>query len=247
MFKFAGNETYETFWTSSLGICTMLIMLLTIIANALFSATIPRNRRIYPSLVLMACVFGFTTVMTKIDTSEWVSGFFAVTLVSVAIINAAAAVFQGAFFGIAGNFPGVYFNAMLQGQAIAGVFPATLAIIAKLIFPDSQTDSALMFFLIASATVIGCIVAYRYLISMPKANAYIPAEQCGSENKKSFGDLVGEMVQVFKITYYQAASVTMVFWVTIAFFSSCFPAVDFKMSVSKRDRRVQSEWLLQKL
>ena len=62
--------------------------------------------------------------MTKVDTDTWQIGFMGVTLFTVVIINIAVAIFQGGLSGLAGKFPPSYMGAVVQGQALGGIFAA---------------------------------------------------------------------------------------------------------------------------
>merc|ERR1712110_1055273 len=86
-------------------------------------------------------------------------------------------IFQGAVMGLASNYPLNYFNRMLQGQIVAGVFSAVLALIPMFIFKTEITNAdgeqvsivdqyatALMFFAVATVGIALCIFLYWYLM-----------------------------------------------------------------------------------
>merc|ERR1740137_158012 len=67
--------------------------------NALYSDKIPQRIRMVVSLTLMIIFFSITTALTKTPTDTWQTGFFALTIIIIFIMNSAGAIFQGGLFG----------------------------------------------------------------------------------------------------------------------------------------------------
>jgi len=129
MLKFTDNETayeaqtqenpypstdYQNFWTSSLTVASSSVLVIFMVVNLVITSKLSRNSRVYPSLAIMFIVFAFTTIMSVVDTSDWTSIFFVLALVSAMICQMGGGIFQGATMGLAGNYPGNYFNWLLQ-------------------------------------------------------------------------------------------------------------------------------------
>jgi equilibrative nucleoside transporter 1/2/3 len=108
--------------------------------------------------------------------------FFALTLVSVFLMNAASSVFQSSTFGFAGILPQNYTSAVMSGQAVAGVFAALASILSLLISSSvhegqstSQTtkDSAYSYFGIACFVLVLCLISVFLLRKMPFVQHYL--------------------------------------------------------------------------
>ena len=127
---------YQTFWTSFLGVTVMLVIVLMLFINMVIADRISRDVRVYVSLFTMFFMFLLTTIMSQVDTSEWTSAFFWMTILSVILNQSGGGIFQGATFGICGLLKEPYFNAMIQGQALAGILTSVLAIVPTLIFKE---------------------------------------------------------------------------------------------------------------
>lgn len=79
------------------------------------------NVRIISSLLVIFLVFVVTTVLVKVDTSDQTVEFFAVTLVSVAVVSGASNLFSGSVFGISGHFPMRISQALIAGTVLLNV------------------------------------------------------------------------------------------------------------------------------
>lgn len=119
----------------------MGIIVAMLFVNMLIADKVSRNNRIYYSLYLMLSQFLLTTIMTQVDTSSWTGGFFWMTLLSVILNQSGGGIFQGASFGVCGVLQEPYFNAMIQGQALAGIFTSVLAIVPTLIFKEDVVNA----------------------------------------------------------------------------------------------------------
>lgn len=247
MLKFTDNETayeaqtqenpypstdYQNFWTSSLTVASSSVLVIFMVVNLIITSKISRDSRVYPSLAIMFLVFAFTTIMSVVDTSDWTSIFFVLALLSAMICQMGGGIFQGATMGLAGNYPGNYFNWLLQGQIVAGVFSAVLALIPMFIFKKEvlnadgdmvfivdQYKTALMFFAVATVAIAVCIFLYWVLMKH-----WVTKEVLKNERKaKDLGlaEIFSNILRVGKSIGYQTATLTVNFWITIAF----FPAV----------------------
>lgn len=71
--------------------------------------------RILSSLFVILLVFVITTVLVKLDTSNYRAGFFVVTMSSVAVVSGASNLFSGSVFGISGQYPMRISQALISG------------------------------------------------------------------------------------------------------------------------------------
>ncbi|KAF2361926.1 Equilibrative nucleoside transporter [Trinorchestia longiramus] len=133
-----------------------------LIINALFSHRLSVRRRLMTSLVLMLLFFTITTILVKVDSDDWQTAFFIITILLIVLLNSCGAVFQGGLFGLAGMFPARYMTAAVSGQALGGVF-ASLARIVSLAAGADDITSAFIYFLIA-VVVLGITVGALYYL-----------------------------------------------------------------------------------
>ena len=94
------QKQFENFITIFSQITNVSFTLINVYLQNRFSAF----SRIMSTLLGMCLLFILTTVMVKVDTSEWTDGFFGLTIVTVVVFNAFAGVFQGGIFGLAASF-----------------------------------------------------------------------------------------------------------------------------------------------
>jgi len=250
---------YQTFWTSFLGVCVMLVIVLMLFVNMVIADRVARDVRVYVSLWTMFFMFLLTTIMSKVDTSSWTAAFFWLTLLTVVINQSGGGIFQGATFGICGLLREPYFNAMIQGQALAGILTSVLAIVPTLIFKEdienlegktvqvvNQYDAALMYFCIATGVVLLTIVAYWTLLRTDLGKERLVVQQetllPGDESAKkpvTFAQVFSDVARISKICKYQALALILDFWITLA----VFPAIQQQGVSQCTDSSIEtSEW-----
>ena len=61
----------------------------------------------------------------------------------------------------------------MSGQGFGGVIVALLNILTLGIFPNSQENAALMFFLVALAVIAVCIASFHQLVKSPIVVYYV--------------------------------------------------------------------------
>ncbi|GLD75562.1 netrin receptor UNC5B, partial [Lates japonicus] len=120
------------------------------------------NFRILSSLFVILLVFVVTTVLVKVDMSEYRVDFFVGTLASVAVVSGASNLFSGSVFGISGHFPMRISQALISGQAMGGTLSAVASLVDLAVAKD-VTDSALAYFLTADVFILLCITSYLLL------------------------------------------------------------------------------------
>ncbi|KAM8924601.1 equilibrative nucleoside transporter 3 [Pelodytes ibericus] len=143
--------------------------------------------RILCSLVVMLAVFILITVLVKVDTATWTQEFFAITLVSVAILSGASNILTASVFGVTGSFPMKHSQSLISGQAMGGTISA-LAAIVDLAVASNVTDSALAYFLTADVFLLICIVVYLILPKMEYSSYYMNVSQRTSSNAEENAD-----------------------------------------------------------
>lgn len=57
------------------------------------------------------------TVLVKVDTSSWTYGFFAVTIVCMAVLSGTSTIFNSSIFGMTGSFPMRNSQALISGES----------------------------------------------------------------------------------------------------------------------------------
>lgn len=216
----------QTSFTSSVSVAAMVPNTICLMLNTILSKRIPLRLRLVVTLVTVIVLFVVTVVLVKIDTDSWQMGFYGFTLFTVVLLNCNTAVFQGALFGAGGLFPQQITQAIMNGQALGGIF-ASVVNILSLLGGSSPTDSAFGFFITATITTVFALVAYLNLYRFEFYSYYLVQQ---TQNGKDQGTELSPTTnrsknvplwQVFKKIKVYAISVCLVFMVTL----SIFPAV----------------------
>ncbi|XP_007895983.1 equilibrative nucleoside transporter 3 isoform X2 [Callorhinchus milii] len=157
---------------SYLSIASTAPSVLCLMLNFILVNRISSNVRVLSSLFIMLLIFCVTTVLVKVDTSQWTYQFFGVTMMCVVIISGASNVFLGSAFGVAGRFPMKNAQALISGQAMGGMISA-LASVIDLAAAENVSDSALAYFLTADFFLVICIIMYLLLSKIPYSRYYL--------------------------------------------------------------------------
>ena len=123
------------------------------------------------SLVIQTLVMLFTIGLAVVDTHDFRETFFWLTMISNAIMNVGAGIYQSSAFGSAGNMPLKYINALSLGINLSGVIVSVFDIISKAIAPDPMW-MAVIYFSSAVLILIVCIVLEISFRSNVKLFAY---------------------------------------------------------------------------
>jgi len=163
-------------WASYLSIASMIPNVLFLFLNALAGHKFKAQPRLLSALLIIIALFVFNDVMTKVNTDTWQYEFLGVTLFTVVIINIMVAIFQGGLSGLAGKFPPSYMGAVVQGQALGGIFAAATNVVMLACGPDAVMATFLDF-LIAVVFLVAALIAfviltktefYQYYANEPK-------------------------------------------------------------------------------
>lgn len=211
---------YSKQFFSYLGICSQLPNLLLNLINIFVDTKGGLNRRIGVSLVIVGISTLITTVFVKIDTSEWVTGFFIFTMITVIILNAANGIYQNSIYGLAAAFPSQFTNAIVLGNNLCGTFVSVISILTITVFGDSVTNAALAYFLIALLTLTACFITFFMLPKFAFYNYYVAKharEQEMAESQRSEGK-ISLYLQTLKQCWVQCLNVFLVFFVSLTIF-----------------------------
>jgi equilibrative nucleoside transporter 1/2/3 len=208
-------------------------------ANVWLQSKFHYRLRMVVSLVVMLLLFLLTTALVGVSTTAWTDGFFAVTLLSVFLMNSASSVFQSSTFGFAGVLPHSYTSAVMSGQAVAGVFAALASILSQVISssahggqsPGAITDSAFGYFGVACLVILLCLGSVFFLSRLPFVEHYLEKTsvqvQKQKQQKAEEASLHTKVIVhpsylgILRKVLWYAVSVYLVFTVTI----SLFPAI----------------------
>lgn len=225
-----GNEEERSdlsdYFESYLAIASTVPSVLCLILNYLLVNRLSANVRILSSLFIILLVFVVTTVLVKVDVSNYQVQFFVGTLVSVAVVSGASNLLCGSVFGISGHFPMRISQALISGQAMGGTLSAVASIVDLAVAKD-VTDSALAYFLTADIFVLLCIVIYLLLPKLAYSRHYMLAATCtgqgvmSEEGAAASRAAVPPLQPILKKTWVLGLSVFYVFCISIM----VFPAV----------------------
>ncbi|PWA25947.1 hypothetical protein CCH79_00001499 [Gambusia affinis] len=190
--------------------------------------------RIMSSLIVMLLVFVVTTVLVKVDVSEYRMEFFAGTLASVAVVSGASNIFCGSMFGISGYFPMRISQALISGQAMGGTLTALASIVTLAVSEDVTTD-ALSYFLTADIFILLCIISFLLLPKYAYSRHYMLAATAVSpgtlsEERSPAGE-VPPLQLIIKKAGVLGLCVFYVFFISI----SVFPSVSSGIQSMNKD------------
>ncbi|KAI4188799.1 MAG: hypothetical protein LQ348_003878 [Seirophora lacunosa] len=201
----------------------------TLLTHLQRSASYPK--RIITSLCLN--IFGFTclALSTTFFRDVSVQGYFAFLMLAVFTASLATGLCQNGVFAYVSGF-GVpeYTQAIMTGQAVAGVLPCVAQIVSVLSVPkqdDSRpgnaqgsSKSAFIYFLTATAVSVATLFAFLYLVRSHAAQSKPIETADGVENAQEDEHVERKVVgmwTLFKKLRYLALAVFLCFAVTMFF------------------------------
>lgn len=238
------SSNLSVYFESYLSIASSVPSVLCLILNYVLVNRVSSNVRILSSLFVILFVFVGTTVLVKVDTTDYTTAFFFGTLASVAVISGASNLFTGSVFGISGHFPMRISQALISGQAMGGTLSA-IASIVDLSVAEDVTDSALVYFLTADVFILLCIITYLLLPKLAYSRYYMEAAACTSSGGMSEGEAatgtgsrgaVPPLQAILRKTWVLGLSVFFVFTISIMM----FPAVS--SGIQSVDKDSGSPW-----
>lgn len=239
---------YQLIFESSIAVASMVPNLIFNFVTALCTQRLPIKLRMTVSTLIILIMFVLTLSFAKDSkTIHWQTEFYAFTIVSVVILNACSSIFTTSLFGLAGVLPHRFMQASMSGQAVGGIF-AAVANIITIAVGSEITDSAFIFFLIATIWTLITLLSYvslyynkfsKYYLNNPGKTIEVSvSSQHSVNNSKSYNE-VNEVEEpllkdssvelnkfsylndVFKKIWVEGVSVCLIFFVTLA----CFPAL----------------------
>ncbi|XP_025859811.2 equilibrative nucleoside transporter 3 [Vulpes vulpes] len=172
----AGEEPTSSdilnYFESYLTVASTVSSVLCLMANFLLVNRVPIHVRVLASLTIMLAIFLVMTVLVKVDTSSWAYGFFAVTIVCMAILSGTSTIFSSSVFGMTGSFPMRNAQALISGGAMGGTISA-VALLVDLAASSDVTNSTLAFFLTADVFLGLCVGLYLLLPRLEYARFYL--------------------------------------------------------------------------
>ncbi|VDP46003.1 unnamed protein product [Soboliphyme baturini] len=126
--KLAGSG-YDKEFLWYVAVCSQTPNLLFNIINIFSKKGSGLRKKVLACLMTMALIYVGTTVLAMVDSSQWPGVFFALTMISVLVLNSATGMYQNCIYGLAADFPSSYSNAVLVGNNFSGLLTSTLYII----------------------------------------------------------------------------------------------------------------------
>ncbi|XP_071504433.1 equilibrative nucleoside transporter 1-like [Diadema antillarum] len=177
----------------------------------------------FGGLLVMLALFILTTILAIVDSSAWPDAFFAVTMVSIVLFNAASAVYQSGMYALAAKLPEGYTQSYIVGQGIGGTFVAVLSILS-ISFAGSLRGAAIGYFSCAVLVLFICCVTYVALFKMPIVRYYLGLIHMYYDDKEAEASLDAPSNErlplwtIFKEIKMQLFNIWMTFFVTLAVF-----------------------------
>ena len=228
-YKLTEDVTLQDRFENAFALASMIPGVLSLGFNIFLTGRISRNFRLAISLLIMLVAFITTTALVKFDTQDKPSMFFAITVSTCTVLNLATGIFQGTIFGVAGIVGQRYMQAIMSGQATAGIFAAVADLATKVANPNynkEPTTSALIYFIIASVFIIITGIAWSVLLKLPRMEFYFRRFERHVDRDIQDNATITDKekipyIMILKAISGKAAAVFIVFSVTL----TCFPAI----------------------
>jgi len=156
-------------------------------------------KRISSSLLINTVVFAILALSTVVRTSAGV--YFGFLLVAIFFASFSTGLIQNGLFSFASGFGrSEYTQAIMTGQAVAGVLPVLAQIISVAAFPAQETEetptSALVYFLTATGISVLSLLAFFYLLRRHGHHESIKAIKKATLRETSEGDALTGNVRI---------------------------------------------------
>ncbi|ETN84981.1 nucleoside transporter [Necator americanus] len=113
---------YSANFLNYLAIASQIPNLLLNFINIFVTVKGDLTKRISLSLLIVGSMIIFTMSFVYVDTWSWMGTFFAITLMSIVLLNGANGIYQNSIFGLASDFPFKFTNAVIIGNNLCGTF-----------------------------------------------------------------------------------------------------------------------------
>jgi len=114
----------------------------------------------------------FLVPFVPMMTSDRTTGIV-LTLFFAFLTGIATATLFGATLGLAAMFPPTYTTAIMIGQGLGGVVVGLLRLVTKAAIPDDVSVSTFLYFMVAAALMLACLIGYFVLIRLPYARFHM--------------------------------------------------------------------------
>ncbi|KAI9669566.1 MAG: hypothetical protein M1817_004609 [Caeruleum heppii] len=190
-------------------------------------------KRIASSLCINVACFTLLAVSTTVFRHVTASTYLVFMLAMVFLSSLATGLSQnGVFAYVSGFGRGEYTQAIMTGQAVAGVLPCIAQIVSVLSVPperkaeetalpsEESSVSAFIYFLTATAVSTAALIAFLYLVPRHQSHleALLQAKMIGNTSEGSPTERkVVSMRTLFRKLHWLAGAVFICFGVTMAF------------------------------
>ena len=168
--RFRADQWILSHFQSAITSVSCVMNLVSIIVLTKLQRNTSYPRRITTSLLINSFCFILLSLSTLLDLSATI--YFAFLMVMVLSASLSAALIQNGLFAyVSGYGKSEYTQAIMTGQAVAGVLPPLAEMISVAVVssttggddPPESSTSALIYFLTATAVSINALVAFFYL------------------------------------------------------------------------------------
>ncbi|KAI9659424.1 MAG: hypothetical protein M1821_001682 [Bathelium mastoideum] len=188
-------------------------------------------KRVIASLVINIVVFIALTISTKLFLAASAGGYFGFIIIAVFATSLATGLCQNGIFAYAQSFEREeYTQAIMTGQAVAGVLPCLAQIASVLSVPDTQADaeetahrqsnSAFAYFLTAVGISSATLLAFFYIWARQAATRPKRVQDPNSDDPAEVDDVEREIVPFSTLAWklrYLASSVFITFALAMTF------------------------------
>ncbi|KAH7348812.1 nucleoside transporter-like protein family [Rhexocercosporidium sp. MPI-PUGE-AT-0058] len=234
--RFADNHNILEHFQSAITSVACVTNLLSMLIFGQMQAKASYPKRILCALVLNFIVFTLLSISVTYFRSISATGYFVFTLIMVFSTSVATGLCQNGAFAFASSFGRPeYIQAIMTGQAVAGVLPSVAQILSVLAVPapdhwanpeeetnttnQENTTSATVYF--STATVISFLTLFAVVPLIRKHNRILESNMMTSitsiEEAEQAKRKVVSMWTLYKKLHWLAASVFLCFAVTMFF------------------------------
>nr|XP_023029158.1 equilibrative nucleoside transporter 3-like isoform X2 [Leptinotarsa decemlineata] len=169
MYKFrsiSSNNTndrsdLQSNFASGSNIASTVPSVVCMVLATVFGYKMKLRTRILASLFILAASLAVSTIFINVDTDEWQTGFFALTMLILAIMNGIMALFQVSTLALVSKLPPAYLKTFLVGQGVGGIFTSSLQVLSLAVGTSSKA-SALVYFLFGTLITSITLVMFYY-------------------------------------------------------------------------------------
>lgn len=180
------------------------------------------------SILVELVLFVLTVILAMLDSSSWPGSFFWITMITVALLNSAGAVYQNTIYGMAATFPFRYTGAVILGCNICGLFVTLTSIASNYILSTIRT-SAVYYFITAIVMLLFCFDTF-FAMPLNKFFIYNQLSRKKGDDETMKSSEIPYWI-IFKTASIQLYNVFINFFVTL----SVFPAVNSDIKASSPD------------